>query len=168
VFEIQGFCPACGNRLETRYVDEEERDRPVCTHCGRIHYRNPVVVAGLVPVADGHIWMLRRAIEPRCGFWTFPAGYMELGETVEDAAVRETREELNLEVELGGLLGVYSFSHISTVHVIYRAKALTEPSPGSEALDIRRFAPDAIPWDELAFATTRQALRDWVATAWPR
>ena len=163
MFEVQGYCPACGSTLETRWVDEEGRDRPVCTECGRIHYRNPVVVAGLIPAADGKIWMLRRAIEPRLGFWTFPAGDMELGETVEDAARRETREELNLDVELHGLLGVYSFSHISTVHVIYRARALSEPSPGSEALEIGRFGPAEIPWDELAFATTRQALRDWVA-----
>jgi 8-oxo-dGTP pyrophosphatase MutT (NUDIX family) len=100
MFEVQGFCPACGNRLETQYVEEEGRERPVCVVCGRIHYRNPVVVAGLLPLVDGRLWMLRRAIEPRYGFWTFPAGYMELGETVEQAAIRETREELNLDVEL--------------------------------------------------------------------
>lgn len=164
MFEVQGFCPACGNRLETRYVEEEERERPVCTACGRIHYRNPVVVAGLLPVVDGRIWMLRRAIEPRYGFWTFPAGYMELGETVEEAALRETREELNLDVELDRLLGVYSFGHISTVHIIFSGRALTEPSPGTEALEIGRFGPGEIPWDELAFATTRQALSDWVAS----
>jgi ADP-ribose pyrophosphatase YjhB (NUDIX family) len=164
MFELQGFCPACGNRLETQYVEEEGRERPVCVVCGRIHYRNPVVVAGLLPLVDGRLWMLRRAIEPRYGFWTFPAGYMELGETVEQAAIRETREELNLDVELDRLLGVYSFAHISTVHVIYRARALTEPSAGSEALDIGCFSAREIPWDELAFATTHQALTDWVGS----
>lgn len=145
-------------------VEAEGRDRPVCAGCGRIHYRNPIVVAGLIPLDAGSIWMLRRAIEPRYGFWTFPAGYMELGETVEEAAVRETREELNLEVELGCLVGVYSFSHISTVHVIYRARALSIPRPGSEALEIGRFAPHDIPWDRLAFATTHRALEDWIAS----
>jgi ADP-ribose pyrophosphatase YjhB (NUDIX family) len=164
VFETQGFCPSCGGSLEVRFVEEEERDRPVCRGCGRIHYRNPVVVAGLIPAADGKIWMLRRAIEPRYGYWTFPAGYMELGETVEQAAVRETREELNLTVRLERLLGVYSFSHISTVHVIYCAEALSDPRPGSEALDIAPFSPDAIPWDDLAFATTRRALEDWISS----
>ncbi len=165
MFETQTFCPACGGRLESRYVEEEGRDRPVCVACARIHYRNPVVVAGLIPVEAGHIWMLRRAIAPRYGYWTFPAGYMELGETVEEAAVRETHEELNLDVELGGLVGVYSFSHISTVHIIYGAAALSIPRPGSEALEIGRFPPDAIPWEELAFATTRRALEDWIASS---
>ena len=162
MFEVQGFCPGCGGRLESRFVHEEGRERPVCVGCGRIHYRNPVVVAGLIPEDNGDIWMLRRAIEPRYGFWTFPAGYMELGETVEEAAIRETQEELNLEVELGPLVGVYSFSHISTVHVIYRALAVSVPGPGSEALEIGKFSPDAIPWDELAFFTTRRALEDWI------
>jgi ADP-ribose pyrophosphatase YjhB (NUDIX family) len=162
VFETQAFCPACGGRLQTRFVDEEGRERPVCAGCGRIHYRNPVVVAGLIPVEAGSIWMLRRAIEPRYGFWTFPAGYMELGETVEEAAVRETQEELNLEVELGPLVGVYSFNHISTVHVIYGARALSAPRPGSEALEIGRFRPQEIPWEKLAFTSTRRALEDWI------
>lgn len=164
MFETQAYCPSCGGRLETLFVDEEGRDRPVCVDCGRIHYRNPVVVAGLIPVEDEGIWMLRRAIEPRYGFWTFPAGYMELGETVEEAAVRETQEELHLDVELGALVGVYSFNHISTVHVIYRARALSIPRPGSEALQIARFRPQEIPWDQLAFATTRRALEDWITS----
>lgn len=162
MFESQGFCPACGGRLENRFVEVEGRDRLVCEACARIHYRNPVVVAGLIPVEAGEIWMLRRAIEPRHGYWTFPAGYMELGETVEEAAVRETQEELNLDVELERLVGVYSLNHISTVHVIYRARALSAPRPGSEALEIGRFAPHQIPWDQLAFATTRRAIEDWV------
>lgn len=162
MFELHEFCPACGSPLETRFVEVEGRERPVCTVCGRIHYRNPVVVAGVVPVVGDRIWMLRRATEPRYGYWTFPAGFMELGETVEDAAIRETHEELNLEIELGSLLGVYSFGHISTVHVIYRARAVSDPSPGSEALQIQSFSPDQIPWDELAFATTRRALEDWL------
>jgi ADP-ribose pyrophosphatase YjhB (NUDIX family) len=164
VFEILEFCPACGGRLESRFVAEEERERPVCTSCGRIHYRNPVVVAGVIPVAGDKIWMLRRAIEPRYGYWTFPAGYMELGETVEEAALRETQEELNLEVELEQLVGVYSFSHISTVHVIYRGRAISSARPGSEALEIGQFSQETIPWEELAFATTRHALQDWVSS----
>ena len=107
--------------------------------------------------------MLRRAIEPRYGYWTYPAGYMELGETVEDAARRETREELNMDVALDGLVGVYSFPNTSNVHVVYRGNVLSQPSPGQEALEMRHFSPDAIPWEGLAFRTTHQALRDWLA-----
>jgi len=155
------FCPTCGGRLEQRYVAEELRDRLVCTQCERIHYINPAVVAGVIPVADGGVWLLRRAIEPRYGTWTFPAGFMELGETVEDAAIRETREELNLEVRLEGLLGVYSRPTLSTVHVVYLAVAVGTPSIGQETLAFRHFAPDQIPWNDLSFTTTEQALRDW-------
>jgi ADP-ribose pyrophosphatase YjhB (NUDIX family) len=162
VFEIQSHCPVCGGRLADRFLEEEERERAVCDQCGRVNYRNPIVVAGVIPVAGDRIWMLRRAIEPAYGYWTYPAGFMELGETVEQAAMRETREELNLDVRLEGLVGVYSFPNISTVHVIYRATCLGEPSAGMEALDITAFTVEQIPWDELAFRTTRAALQDWL------
>jgi ADP-ribose pyrophosphatase YjhB (NUDIX family) len=158
------YCPVCGERLEDRYVVEEERDRLVCVGCGHILYVNPKVVAGTIPVADGRVWLLRRAIEPRVGAWTFPAGFMELGETVEEAAARETLEELHLKVKLGPLLNVYSRPEISTVHIIYLAEALSQPSLGKEALEFASFAPSEIPWDDLAFSTTRSALKDWVAT----
>lgn len=135
----------------------------VCDSCGYIHYRNPTPVAGTIPVTDGGVWLLRRAVAPRIGYWTFPAGFMELGETVEEAAVRETREELNLQVEIERLLNVYSWSHLHTIHIIYVARAVSSPSAGSEALDFGLFAPNEIPWDDLAFNTTHAALRDWLA-----
>ncbi|MGI8968082.1 MAG: NUDIX hydrolase [Chloroflexota bacterium] len=156
------YCPACGGTLEHRFIEEEGRDRQVCTQCSRIHYINPKVVAGTVPVRNGRVWLLRRSIEPRHGFWTFPAGFMEMQETVRDAAMRETREELNLEVQLRDLLGIYSRSTIGNVLIVYHADALGEPSAGSEALDIGLFGPEAIPWDDLAFWNTRDALRDWI------
>ncbi|MBV9279619.1 MAG: NUDIX hydrolase [Chloroflexi bacterium] len=156
------FCPACGHPLQLRHVPEEERERLVCTSCGHIYYINPKVVAGTIPAAEGRIWLLRRAIEPRLGYWTFPAGFMEMGETVEEAAIRETREELNLEISIGRLLNVYSLPHMTTVHIIYRARALSRPTGGKEALEFASFAPGDIPWDDLAFWTTRRALEDWL------
>jgi ADP-ribose pyrophosphatase YjhB (NUDIX family) len=156
------FCPSCGGGLLHRFVPEEERERLVCAGCGAIHYVNPKVVAGTIPVADGRVWLLRRAIEPRLGWWTFPAGFMEMGESVEEAAVRETLEELNLEVRLTGLLNVYSLPTMTTVHIIYRAEALSQPSLGKEALELASFPPEEVPWDDLAFWSTRAALEDWV------
>jgi ADP-ribose pyrophosphatase YjhB (NUDIX family) len=144
------------------FVEEEERDRLVCDACGEIHYINPKIVAGTIPVTDGRVWLLRRAIDPRLGFWTFPAGFMEMGETVPQAAERETLEELNLHVRLGPLLGLYSLPTMTTVHAIYLAEAISEPSSGKEALEFAAFGPKEIPWRELAFWTTRMALRDWV------
>ena len=158
------FCQVCGARLTERFVVEEDRDRLVCGVCGYIHYINPKIVAGTIPVADGRVWLLRRAIEPRLGFWTFPAGFMEMKETVEEAARRETLEELNLQVRIDRLLNVYSRPELSTVHIIYLASALSRPSGGREALEFGAFAPEEIPWEDLAFWTTRRALEDWLET----
>jgi len=158
------FCEVCGGPLVERFVPEEERDRLVCVHCGHIHYINPKIVAGTIPVAAGRVWLLRRAIEPRLGAWTFPAGFMEMGETVEEAAARETLEELNLRVRLGRLLNVYSRHVTSTVHIVYLAEALSEPTGGKETLEFASFGPGEIPWDELAFWSTREALEDWIRT----
>ena len=157
-----GFCPWCGGGLSLRFVPEEARERLVCAECSTIHYLNPKVVAGTIPVVGEKVWLLRRAIEPRLGWWTFPAGFMEMGESVEQAAARETLEELNLDVRLTRLLGVYSLPTMTTVHVVYLAEALSHPSLGSEALDFALFAPHEIPWDELAFWSTRAALEEWV------
>jgi len=158
-----GFCMACGGELDKRFVENEGRDRLVCVACGEIHYVNPKIVAGTIPVApDGRIWLLRRGIEPRIGSWTFPAGFMEMGETVEEAAARETMEELNLPVRIDRLLGVYARSTAATVHIVYVAEALGDPSIGHETLSFQGFVPKDIPWAELAFWSTRQALRDWV------
>jgi ADP-ribose pyrophosphatase YjhB (NUDIX family) len=156
------YCSDCGNPLATRFLAEEGRERQVCDACGHIHYVNPLLVAGVIPVSEGRVWLLRRAIEPRVGYWTFPAGYMELGETVEQAAERETREELNMTVRLVRLLTVYSRANLRTVHVVYLGDALTTGSPGSEALECRLFERDAIPWDDLAFSSTHAALSAWV------
>jgi ADP-ribose pyrophosphatase YjhB (NUDIX family) len=156
------FCPGCGNLLASQYVDAEERNRLVCTACGEIHYINPKVVAGVIPMARGRIWLLRRAIQPRYGTWTFPAGFMEMGETVEQAARRETFEELHMDVRINGLLNIYSRSESPTVLIVYLADALSEPTGGSEALEFASFSPQTIPWKTLAFWNTEEALRDWI------
>jgi ADP-ribose pyrophosphatase YjhB (NUDIX family) len=157
------YCSVCGNPLVTRFLAEEGRERQVCDACSHIHYVNPLLVAGVIPVSAGGIWLLRRAIAPRIGYWTFPAGYMELGETVEQAAERETREELNLSVRLVRLLTVYSRPDLRTVHVVYLGEALSGAEAGSEALECRLFGRDAIPWDDLAFSSTYAALSAWAA-----
>ena len=157
------FCAACGRRLVERFVAEEARERLVCGACGEIRYVNPLLVAGTIPVAGGRVWLLRRAIEPRYGAWTFPAGYMELGETVEEAAIRETSEELGVEVSLGPLLNVYSRRATTSVLMVFLAETLGEPRGGKETLEFATFHPDSIPWDDLAFWNTEAALRDWVS-----
>ena len=156
------FCPGCGQPLAHQYVDVEERERLVCTVCGEIHYINPKVVAGVVPAQNGRVWLLRRAIQPRLGTWTFPAGFMEMGETVEEAARRETFEELHMDVRISRLLNIYSRPQSPTVLIVYLAEALTHPTGGSEALEFACFDQGTIPWGHLAFWNTEAALRDWV------
>ena len=144
-------------------MTEEQRGRLVCQACGFIHYLNPRVVAAAIPERDGSVLLMRRALEPRRGYWTPPGGFVELGESTEEAALRESEEEVGLPLELAGLLGVYSRPAVGIVVVVYRALALREePNLGSEAMEARWFTPQAIPWDDLAFETTARALRDWV------
>jgi ADP-ribose pyrophosphatase YjhB (NUDIX family) len=161
------FCHQCGGPVALQPVAEEGRDRLVCQSCGFIHYLNPRIVASVLPERDGpggrEVLLMRRALEPRRGYWTPPGGFVELGESTEEAALREGREEVGLALEVAGLLGVYSRPAVGIVVVSYRARALDgEPALGSEALEARWFAADAIPWDDLAFETTVRALRDWV------
>ena len=159
------YCPVCASPLQELQLDTEHRPRLVCAGCGHIFYLNPRVVSGTLPVEDGKVWLLRRGIEPRAGYWTHPGGYQELDESTEEAAIRETLEEIDCEVAITGLLGVYSRPHAPVVNVIYLA-AFTDPNRRPqltpEAVEVRAFAPDDIPWNELAFIGTAQALRDWV------
>jgi len=161
------YCINCGTPLEERLLPSEDRPRLVCGQCGYIHYVNPKVVSGTLPVTDGKIWLLRRGIEPRLGYWTYPAGFQEWDESTEEAAIRETREELGCEVALDGLLGVYSRAGAPIVNVVYLAH-LTHigppPHPTKEATEVRAFFPDDIPWPELAFPSTSVVLKDWLAS----
>lgn len=159
------YCPACGQPVETAVPEGDNRPRAVCTACGTIHYINPKLVVGTVPVWEGSILLCRRAIEPRRGFWTLPAGFMEIGETLAEAALRETWEEALARVELGALFSVVDVVHAAQVHVFFAATLGTrEFGEGIETLETRLFLPGDLPWGELAFASNRIALEQYLAS----
>ncbi len=143
----------------------DNRTRDVCDACGYVAYENPKVVVGSVVVDRGHVLLCRRAIEPRRGFWTLPAGYLELAETVEEGAAREAAEEAGAAIVLDGILALYSISRIGQVQVIFRARfdGPARFAPGDESLDVRLFGWDSIPWADLAFPSVRWALDAWRA-----
>jgi ADP-ribose pyrophosphatase YjhB (NUDIX family) len=150
------FCPRCG-----RPADIEFPRRIVCPHCGYAAYYNPKPVAAAIPVdEEGRVILLRRGFDPGQGLWTFPGGFVDLGESVPDAARRETDEELGMAVELQSLVGVYSRPEDRVVLIVYRARAIGPPHTSAEALEVRAFSPTEIPWEELAFWSTERALRD--------
>jgi ADP-ribose pyrophosphatase YjhB (NUDIX family) len=154
----------CGQRLSTAVPLGDSRRRMVCLDCGFVHYVNPRPVAGTIPVRrDGSILLLRRAIEPRLGAWVFPGGYMDVGETAEEAAARETLEEACLEVTNLRLSGVYTRPGPGVVVIVFVAEAVGEATAGDETSEVRWFTPAEIPWDEIAFDSTEAALRDFVA-----
>ncbi len=153
-----GFCPRCG-----RGADVDFPRSISCPHCGYGAYYNPKPVACTIPrTPGGELLLLRRGFDPGRGRWTFPGGFVDLGESVEQAAHRETMEELRIEVELLRLLGVYSRADDRVVLVVFEAQALGEPQTTPEATEIRAFSPDAVPWDDLAFWSTTAALRDLI------
>lgn len=153
----------CGDRLTTAIPEGDTRRRLVCVGCGFIHYLNPRPVAGVLPVrADGKVLLVRRAIEPRIGTWVFPGGYMDLGETAEEAGARETREEAHLETRNPELLGVYTRIEPGVVVIVYVAEAVGDAEVGDETTEVGWFGPDEIPWDDLSFDTTHAALHAWI------
>lgn len=157
------FCPRCGNLLQDRWMETEEKTRRVCPTCGFIFYLNPKVAAGAIPRQSGKIWLIRRNIEPALGSWTFPGGYVDLGECVPEAAIRETYEETRLKVRLDRLLNVYSYADAGIVMIAYCATVTGgKPAVTPESTAIRAFSPDEIPWEDLAFPSTRAALRDYL------
>ena len=157
------FCGNCGAAVSLRIPEGDHLPRYVCEACGTIHYRNPRLVVGCVPEHAGRILLCRRAIEPRRGYWTVPAGFMENGETLQEAAARETREEALAEVEIESLLSVVHVLHAEQVHVFFRA-ALPEArfGAGVESLEVELFAPEAIPWNDIAFPSTDFTLRRYL------
>jgi ADP-ribose pyrophosphatase YjhB (NUDIX family) len=154
------YCSECGATVTYKIPAGDERLRFVCDRCETIHYQNPKIVAGVLPTWGDKVLLCRRAIAPRYGLWTLPAGFMENGETTEQAAARETREEANAQVSDLQLYTVVSLPHVSQVYMIYRGKLLAEDafSPGVESLETRLFSEADIPWETLAFHTVRKTL----------
>jgi len=158
------FCSQCGEQVIQRIPEGDSRLRYVCEHCHTIHYQNPNIVAGSLPVWEGKVLLCRRAIEPRLGYWTLPAGFMENGESVEQAARRETVEEACATLHNLHLYTLIDVPHISQVHVFYRAELLSPDfAAGVESLDVQLFDEADIPWDELAFHTVRRTLECFFA-----
>lgn len=161
---VINFCCTCGAPVILCVPTGDSLPRHVCGACGTIHYRNPKLVVGALPEWEDRILLCRRAIEPRRGFWTLPAGFMENLESVAAAAVRETVEEACARIELGDMFSLISVPHISQVHVIYRARLLDlDFSPGEESLEVALFREDEIPWDRIAFRTIATTLRHYFA-----
>jgi ADP-ribose pyrophosphatase YjhB (NUDIX family) len=157
------FCSHCGQPVTVLVPEGDQRPRHVCTACGRIHYQNPRIVAGCVPEHEGRILLCRRAIEPRRGYWTIPAGFMENGETTQDAARRESLEEALADVEIGSLLAVVHVLHADQVHVMFRAR-LPRPEfgAGHESLEVMLCQEADIPWHDIAFRSVDYALRRYL------
>jgi len=163
------FCSRCGTQLEFGPIQGEERERLACPSCGFVFYVNPRLVVTTLPVTDrGEVVLIRRGIAPGYDRWAQPGGFLEIDETVGEAAIRETLEETGLMVEPVGIVGLYSRIQAAVVVVAYEARIVGgEPRVTHESLETRPFAPEAIPWPEIAFETSIRALRDWVARVRP-
>ena len=157
-------CRVCGTEVSYRVPADDNRERALCPACGEIHYENPINVVGTVPVWDESVLLCRRNIEPRYGLWTLPAGFLELGETTAEGALRETDEEAGAHVELQDLFTVLDVVRAGQVHFFYRARMLdTHLAPGPETIEARLFREHEVPWDELAFRTVRLTLEHFFA-----
>jgi ADP-ribose pyrophosphatase YjhB (NUDIX family) len=157
------FCSHCGSsRLDFRVPEGDTLPRYVCAACATIHYQNPKVVVGCLPVWEDQVLLCKRAIEPRLGLWTLPAGFLENGETLIAGALRETTEEAGARVDIGALYTMISLPHISQVYVMFRAQLLDlDFAPGPESLEVCLFDEEHVPWDRLAFRTIARTLRNY-------
>lgn len=156
------FCSQCGNTLAHRIPNNDNRLRYICDHCNIVHYQNPRMVVGCLPVWHDKVLLCRRAIEPRKGFWTLPAGFMENGETTQAGALRETWEEAHAKVDKVELYRLFDLPHIDQVYIFYRAELVNgEFGVGPESLETRLFAEDEIPWRELAFPIVGETLSEY-------
>ena len=158
------FCNSCGAGVTHRVPEGDSLHRAVCDACGLIQYQNPKIVVGCVPVSGDRILICKRAIEPRLGLWTLPAGFMENNETASEGAAREAMEEANARVEIEDLYTVYSIPNISQVYMMFRARLLDDDVwPGPESLEVKLVREDEIPWDQLAFTMVRRTLEHFLA-----
>ena len=157
-------CRACGGEVRYQTPADDNRDRAVCTVCETIHYENPLNVVGTLPVWEDKVLLCRRNIEPRRGLWTLPAGFMELGETTAEGALRETVEEAGARIELEGLYTLLNVVRVGQIHLFYRARMLDlDFTPGPESIEARLFGEAEVPWHELAFRTTKRTLEFYFA-----
>ena len=155
------YCSHCASKLTIKIPADDSRERHVCEACGSIHYQNPRNVVGSIPVYEKQVLLCRRAIEPRHGYWTLPAGFMELGESTSHGAARETLEEAGAQVEMGPLYSLLNVPHAEQVHLFYLAKMNSlQFCAGEESLEVTLFHEHEIPWTELAFPTVKQTL-EW-------
>ena len=153
-------CRVCGASVSYHVPPDDNRDRAICSACGEIHYENPINVVGTVPVWGDQVLLCRRNIEPRRGLWTLPAGFLELGESTSEGAMRETDEEAGAHIALEGLFTVLNVVRAGQLHLFYRARMLdTHLAPGPETIEAQLFREDEIPWDEIAFRTVRDTLQ---------
>lgn len=159
------FCSSCGAAVSRKLPRGDNRERWICTSCETIHYQNPRIVVGCIPEKNGKILLCKRAIEPRYGFWTAPAGFMELGEDIAEGAARETLEEACAEVEIGRLFAAVDVVYAGQLHLFFTASLLSDFAPGEESLAVDLFSVNDIPWDELAFSSNRYALQKFLQDA---
>ncbi len=157
-------CRACGGAVDYLVPADDNRDRATCTICTTVHYENPLNVVGTLPVWEDRVLLCRRAIEPRHGLWTLPAGFMELGETTEQGALRETVEEAGARIEMLDLFTLLNVVRVGQVHLFYRARLLDiDFAPGPETIEAQLFGEDEVPWSEIAFRTSKKTLELYFA-----
>ena len=159
------YCSNCGELVAQKIPDGDTKDRWVCQSCNTIHYQNPKIVVGCVPERDDRILLCKRAIEPRYGYWTVPAGFMEIGETIAEGAARETLEEACAEVTIGHLFAAVDVVEAGQLHLFFTAKLISEPKAGHETQEVRMYEKDDIPWDEIAFRSGHFALQKFLEDA---
>lgn len=159
------YCSNCGQDVVRTIPEGDNRQRWVCKSCSTVHYRNPLIVVGCVPEKDGRILLCKRSIEPRYGYWTLPAGFMELGESLEQGAARETLEEACADVEIGRLFAVVDVLHAGQVHFFFRATLEGGHAAGEESLETRLYEPGDVPWAEMAFLSGVFALERYIEDA---
>lgn len=153
------FCSECGARVEVAIPEGDNRPRHVCRSCGAVHYQNPKIIAGCIPEWEGRILLCRRAIEPRYGLWTLPAGFMEMGESTLQAAAREAYEEARADLDEPHLFALYNLTHIDQVYILFRGRLRDGlASPGEESLEVALFSEEQIPWQRLAFPVVGETL----------